>query len=78
MGRADLAHRLALPDTVKARYDLSAVGKLLVSSAPARRDTKLAILQLFPNGRLFELYGSTEAGWVTILRPDEQLERLGS
>jgi acyl-CoA synthetase (AMP-forming)/AMP-acid ligase II len=69
---------LGLPDAVKARYDLSAVGKLLVSSAPARKDTKIAILELFPNGRLFELYGSTEAGWVTILRPDEQIERLGS
>jgi fatty-acyl-CoA synthase len=69
---------LTLPEAVKARYDLTAVGKLLISSAPARKDTKLAILQLFPNGKLFELYGSTEAGWVTILRPDEQIERLGS
>jgi acyl-CoA synthetase (AMP-forming)/AMP-acid ligase II len=69
---------LSLPDDVKAKHDVRAVGKLLVSSAPARKDTKLAILQLFPNGRLFELYGSTEAGWVTILRPDEQIERLGS
>jgi fatty-acyl-CoA synthase len=24
------------------------------------------------------MYGSTEAGWVTLLRPDEQLTRLGS
>jgi acyl-CoA synthetase (AMP-forming)/AMP-acid ligase II len=69
---------LDLPAPVKAKYDVSAVGKLLISSAPARKDTKLAILQLFPNGKLFELYGSTEAGWVTILRPDEQIERLGS
>jgi acyl-CoA synthetase (AMP-forming)/AMP-acid ligase II len=69
---------LSLPDAVKGQHDLSAVGKLLVSSAPARKDTKLAILELFPNGKLFELYGSTEAGWVTVLRPDEQIERLGS
>jgi len=69
---------LALPAPVKAQHDVRAVGKLLISSAPARKDTKLAILELFPNGRLFELYGSTEAGWVTILRPDEQLERLGT
>jgi acyl-CoA synthetase (AMP-forming)/AMP-acid ligase II len=27
---------------------------------------------------LYELYGSTEAGWVTILRPQEQLTKLGS
>ncbi len=69
---------LALPDEVKARHDLRAVGKLLISSAPARLETKRAILELFPNGRLFELYGSTEAGWVTILRPDEQLAHLGT
>jgi acyl-CoA synthetase (AMP-forming)/AMP-acid ligase II len=69
---------LELPAAAKAAHDLSRVGKLLVSSAPARRETKRAILELFPNGRLFELYGSTEAGWVTILRPDEQLDHLGS
>ena len=69
---------LALPDEVKRRHDLTSVGKLLISSAPARRDTKIAILELFRNGRLYELYGSTEAGWVTLLRPDEQLSRLGS
>jgi len=69
---------LALPDEVKRRHDVSAVGKLMVSSAPARRDTKLAILDFFRNGRLYELYGSTEAGWVTLLRPDEQISKLGS
>ena len=69
---------LELSRDVKARYDLSRVGKLLVSSAPARKETKLAILELFPNGHLFELYGSTEAGWVTVLRPDEQIAQLGS
>ena len=69
---------LALPEDVKRRYDLSSVGKLMISSAPARQDTKLGIMELFPNGRLYELYGSTEAGWVTLLRPDEQLRKLGS
>ena len=69
---------LGLPEPVKAKYDVSRVEKLMISSAPARRETKLAILQLFPNGRLFELYGSTEAGWVTLLHPDEQLDKLGS
>jgi fatty-acyl-CoA synthase len=69
---------LSLPASSKEGLDLSRVGKLLVSSAPARRDTKLAIMELFPNGKLFELYGSTEAGWVTVLRPGEQLDHLGS
>ena len=69
---------LALPESVKARYDVSAVGKLMISSAPARRETKLAIMEHFRNGQLYELYGSTEAGWVTLLRPQDQLDKLGS
>ncbi len=69
---------LGLPDAVKQRYDVGSVTKLLISSAPARRETKLAIMEHFRNSQLFELYGSTEAGWVTLLRPDEQLTKLGS
>ena len=69
---------LGLPAEVKARHDVSAVEKLLISSAPARKDTKLAILDHFSNSGLFELYGSSEAGWVTLLRPEEQIERLGT
>ncbi len=69
---------LSLPAEVKRQYDVSSVGKLLISSAPARKDTKLAILDQFRNGKLYELYGSTEHGWVTLLRPHEQIDRLGS
>ena len=69
---------LSLPDEVKAKYDVSRVRKLMISSAPARKDTKLAILDYFKNSQLYELYGSSEAGWVTLLRPDEQIEHLGS
>jgi fatty-acyl-CoA synthase len=69
---------LALPDEVKLRYDVGSVGKLMISSAPARADTKRAILEYFRNGKLHELYGSTEHGWVTLLRPHEQIDKLGS
>lgn len=69
---------LGLSESIKAKYDVSAVENLMISSAPARKDTKLAILEHFRNGKLFELYGSTEAGWVTLLRPDEQIAKLGS
>ena len=69
---------LGLPDAVKARYDVDRISKLMISSAPARRDTKLAIMEHFRGSQLFELYGSTEAGWVTLLRPQEQLTKLGS
>ena len=69
---------LGLPAQVRARHDLRRVDKLLISSAPARRETKLAIMECFPNSRLFEAYGSTEAGLVTLLRPEQQFDKLGS
>jgi fatty-acyl-CoA synthase len=69
---------LDLPATVRSRYSVDAVTKLAISSAPARRDTKLAIMDCFRNSGMFELYGSTETGWVTMLHPEEQLSKLGS
>ena len=69
---------LDLPAAVRARYNVDAVSKLMISSAPARRESKLAIMEYFRNGGLFELYGSTEAGWVTMLHPEEQFAKLGS
>ena len=69
---------LALPAGIKAKYNVGSVRKLMISSAPARQDTKRAIMDMFPNSGLYELYGSTEAGWVTMLHPHEQFEKLGS
>jgi fatty-acyl-CoA synthase len=69
---------LGLPQNLKDQCNVDSVHKLLVSSAPARRDTKLAIMEYFRNSKLLELYGSTEQGWATLLRPTEQLTKLGS
>jgi fatty-acyl-CoA synthase len=69
---------LGLPDAVRETYRADTVTKLLISSAPARKETKLAIMEHFKNAGLLEGYGSTEAGWVTLLRPEEQLNKLGS
>jgi acyl-CoA synthetase (AMP-forming)/AMP-acid ligase II len=69
---------LALSDETKKKYNLKTIKKLLISSAPARKDTKLAILEMFPNSQLYEAYGSTEAGIVTVLKPAEQIAKLGS
>ena len=57
---------------------MDCVKKLLISSAPARRDLKLAIMEYFTNSQLYEAYGSTEAGLVTLLLPSEQFDKLGS
>lgn len=69
---------LSLPEKLRAAHRCERVTKLMISSAPARPDTKRAVMEMFPNSGLFELYGSTEAGWVTMLHPDEQFTKLGS
>src|SRR4030042_6411523 len=35
-------------------------------------------MDYFKNAELWEAYGSTEAGLVTLLRPEEQFKKLGS
>jgi len=69
---------LALPEEVKQKYDVSTIRQLLISSAPARKDLKVAIMEYFRNAELWEAYGSTEAGLVTLLRPEDQFKKLGS
>jgi acyl-CoA synthetase (AMP-forming)/AMP-acid ligase II len=41
-------------------------------------ETKRDVMEMFPNSHLFEAYGSTEAGLVTTLRPEDQYSKLGS
>ncbi len=71
-------HYEMMLETRAATGDLGRVEKLMISSAPARVETKRRIMEMFPNSGLFELYGSTEAGWVTMLHPDEQFDHLGT
>ncbi len=69
---------LSLPDEVKNSYDVSSIRQLLISSAPARKELKIQIMGYFSNAELWEAYGSTEGGLVTLLRPEEQFKKLGS
>lgn len=69
---------LSLPEKHRQIDGLECMTKLMISSAPARAETKRSIMQMFPNSGLFELYGSSEAGWVTMLHPDEQFSHLGT
>ncbi len=71
-------HYTLLQDVAPDRRAGESVEKLLVSSATAFAETKQAIMEMFPNSGLYELYGSTEAGWVTVLHPGEQFDHLGT
>jgi len=69
---------LEIPEETRRKFDTSSLHKLLCSSAPVRSKTKLGILECFPGVELYEAYGSTEAGLVTILKPEDQLRKIGS
>ncbi len=69
---------LSLPEEIRAKYDVSSIRQLLISSAPARKELKLSIMDFFKSAELWEAYGSTEAGLITYLRPEDQLTKLGS
>jgi acyl-CoA synthetase (AMP-forming)/AMP-acid ligase II len=68
---------LSAPEAAR-RFDRSSIRKLLCSSAPVRKSMKLAIMEFFPGVELYEAYGSTEAGIVTVLKPEYQMKKLGS
>jgi long-chain acyl-CoA synthetase len=65
------------PEILK-KYDTSSMRSLLQSSAPLPFPTKQWIVANFPSAGLHEVYGGTEAGVVTYLPPEEQLNRPGS
>lgn len=68
---------LNAPEEAK-KFDRSSIKKLLCSSAPVRKTMKTAIMDFFPGVELYEAYGSTEAGAVTVLKPEDQMRKLGS
>ncbi len=69
---------LAIPMEQRAKIDVRSIEKLLCSSAPARVDQKEGIIEYFKGVDLYEGYGSTEAGIVTTLMPEDQLTHPGS
>ncbi len=69
---------LGIPKEKRQQFNTSSLHKLLCSSAPARGKIKREIMECFPKVELYEAYGSTEAGLVTILKPEDQLKKIGS
>jgi long-chain acyl-CoA synthetase len=67
-----------LPDAVKRKYDLSSMRALITGAAPCHHSVKAKTIELFGENCLFEFYGSTETGINTILRPEDQLRKIGS
>jgi acyl-CoA synthetase (AMP-forming)/AMP-acid ligase II len=61
---------LSLDDDVKSRYDLSSLRIVMASGSAMSPDLRKAAMDLFGDV-LYDLYGSTEVGWVAIARPED-------
>jgi fatty-acyl-CoA synthase/long-chain acyl-CoA synthetase len=66
----------SLPEATRAKYDLSHFRVWMSNAAALPQATKELIVAEWPHTRLFELYGSTEGGIVTSLRPEDQLRKI--
>jgi len=68
-------HQLIQSDA-RANYDSSSLRVIVSGAAPLATATKEAILECFPGIELHELYGLTETGLITNLRPEDQLRKV--
>jgi acyl-CoA synthetase (AMP-forming)/AMP-acid ligase II len=65
---------VSLDDDVKAKYDTSSLRIVLASGSVLSEDLRKASIEVFGDV-LYDLYGSTEIGWVAIATPDDMRNR---
>jgi acyl-CoA synthetase (AMP-forming)/AMP-acid ligase II len=68
----------ALGDDVIAKYDLSSLDTFFFNAAALPVTLKEWVMATFPNVGVHELYGSTEGGIITNLRPSHATSKPGS
>ena len=61
---------LRLDDETKKKYDLSSLRIVMASGSAMSPDLRTAAMDLFGDV-LYDLYGSTEVGWVSIATPED-------
>ena len=69
---------VSLPSEELAAADMSSMITLIADAAPVPFSLKQEIVQKLGDGFLYEVYGSTELGVDTVLRPEDQLRKPGS
>lgn len=67
-----------LPEEVRRSYDASSLRSVIANAAPVPFALKKQWIETFGEGHLFEVYGSTELGVDTIMKPEDQLRKPGS
>ncbi len=69
---------VTLPPDVLATADMSSMICLIANAAPVPYALKQEIVEKLGDGFLYEVYGSTELGVDTVLKPEDQLRKPGS
>jgi acyl-CoA synthetase (AMP-forming)/AMP-acid ligase II len=69
---------VTLPPGELARADMSSMRTLIANAAPVPYSLKREFIEKLGDGFLYEVYGSTELGVVTVLPPEDQLRKPGS
>jgi fatty-acyl-CoA synthase/long-chain acyl-CoA synthetase len=67
-----------LPEEVRARYDYTSMRRMVANAAPWPFALKRRYVEAFGDTSLWEVYGSTELGVNTVLRPEDQMRKPGS
>ena len=65
---------VSLPEEVRSRYDLSSLRVVMASGSAMSPELRAAAVDVFGDV-LYDLYGSTEIGWVTIATPEAMRTR---
>jgi acyl-CoA synthetase (AMP-forming)/AMP-acid ligase II len=73
-----LKRLVSLPPGQLEGADLSSMRCLIANAAPVPYALKQEIVEKLGDGFLYEVYGSTELGIVTVLQPADQLRKPGS
>ncbi|MGH2820883.1 MAG: AMP-binding protein, partial [Actinomycetota bacterium] len=66
---------VTLEEEVRSRHDLSALRIVLASGSAMGPELRRAAIQTFGDA-LYDLYGSTEAGWVAIATPQDMASSI--
>jgi acyl-CoA synthetase (AMP-forming)/AMP-acid ligase II len=69
---------LGLSDEERDKYDLRSVTFLCSSGSPLHRDSKVNLMELFPNADLHDFYGATEIGVCTNINLRKNMSKIDS
>jgi acyl-CoA synthetase (AMP-forming)/AMP-acid ligase II len=67
-----------LPDALHERWPTPSLRAIVSGAAPFEQALRERAIARFGAPTLFDFYGATEVGWVTLIRGDEMLRKPGS